>query len=697
MKTITKQIGIFFTMSLITFSSYAYDFGVDGIYYKKNSNNTVSVTYRNAIDKYSGSVNIPSQVTYDGITYTVTAIGAEAFKDCIDLTSVTIPNSVTTIETYAFNGCRELKSITIPNSVTIIGSYSFGACRKITSIIIPNSVTAIHQCAFYWCSALKSIVFGSGLTYVCYNAFDHTSIAKAIWLPSKSPVHSTQCKYITASVHYVPNDQYEFSNQVKYPFLSSMFTVNGTVFVPVSPSEHTCDVIDCTYSPEDKAINITDKVTNKGVELNVRNINPYSYSGNPYIETATINYSGTIGDNAFRNCVSLQSVTASNGGSIGNYAFSDCTALTTASISNGGSIGNYAFSGCSSLTTASIDNGSSIGKSAFSDCSALTTATLGKKVTGIGASAFYKCTSLAKFEIPNTVTYVGNSAFDGCSSLKTITIGTGITTLPYRLFQNCISLDALSIPNNVASIDSNVFTGCSALRDLTIKDGEEELNLNTVLFSDCPLDKVYIGRKLNYSAVNSPFYRNKSLRVVEITDAETQIYDNEFEGCSNLQTLKLGNRVKTIGKYAFSGCSSLQSFSVGSAVEKIGQAAFSNCSNLKNFYSYSLVPPVCGDQALDDINKWECTLYVPEACVSAYQAADQWKEFFFILGGSSVLIDTNANVAFEGRKLRCGSVYTNVYNLSGTKIYSGFGDVELNPGTYIIIIDGRRTIKVVVK
>ena len=46
--------------------------------------------------------------------------------------------------------------------------------------------------------------------------------------------------------------------------------------------------------------------------------------------------------------------------------------------------------------------------------------------------------------------------------------------------------------------------------------------------------------------------------------------------------------------------------------------------------SSASIPPVCGTQALDDINKWSCVLKVPQNYKSAYQAAEQWKEFFFI-------------------------------------------------------------------
>lgn len=100
----------------------AYDVEIDGIYYNFSEDNA-TVTY--GTPKYSGSVIIPSTVTYNGKTYSVTSIGFHAFYVCTALTSIIIPNSVTNIGHYAFKGCSGLTSITIPNSVTSIGIFVF--------------------------------------------------------------------------------------------------------------------------------------------------------------------------------------------------------------------------------------------------------------------------------------------------------------------------------------------------------------------------------------------------------------------------------------------------------------------------------------------------------------------------------------------------------------------------------------------
>ena len=153
-------------LKLVATTISDYDFEVDGIYYNKNGDGTVSVTYRgNSFfdypDEYTGDVVIPSSVTYFGTTYSVTSIGIYAFKDRIGLTSVTIPNSVTSIGGGAFRGCSGLTSVSIPNSITSIGDYAFDGCGGLKSVSIPNSVTSIGNYAFYKCSGLTRVDISS--------------------------------------------------------------------------------------------------------------------------------------------------------------------------------------------------------------------------------------------------------------------------------------------------------------------------------------------------------------------------------------------------------------------------------------------------------------------------------------------------------------------------------------------------------
>ena len=721
-----KKLNITFLLtallSIVGTNGFAHDIEVanaDGvtIYYVWANNQTkLAVSYRgdsysSYSNEYSGNVVIPESVTYNGKAYPVTTIGGGAFSGCSGLTSITIPNSVTSIGWYAFSSCSGLTSVTIPNSVTSI-SYqvfynctgltsviipnsvtsidkeAFRGCSGLTSVTIPNSVTSIGQYAFAECSSLESVTIGAGVLSIGSNAFFYGhKPAKVIWLTNTPPSGYSRAE---GTVNYVANDLYtSLSNTTIYPFLSSIFEVDGVKYVPVSPSERTCDAIDCLYDSNAENIHIGKTVSYKGVEMTVKRVHKYACYNNSNIKNVNISLNGNVEDYAFYGCKNISQVTVNNGGNIGESAFQGITSECIANINNNGVInakafyqstglktldvgGNVtgiygsAFYGCTGLTTANLQLKGAIG-AAFQSCTAMTAATIGDGVTGIGDYAFDGCLSLESIVIPNAVANLGEYAFQncskmtsakmgtgvetinqytfsGCASLADMQIGSNVKTINQYAFSGCSSLPKIQIPQSVTAINNNVFEKCSSLKTVIMDDGQEaELKLgynyfssggNKPLFSSCPLDSVYIGRNISYSTSSSygysPFYRKASLRSVHITDKETEISPNEFYGCTNLKNVRIGNGVTTIGDWAFSGCSSLDFFSFGSSVKSIGKEAFSDCTAMTKLISHATTPPTCGSQALDDINKWNCTLSVPKGYVSPYQQAEQWKEFFFI-------------------------------------------------------------------
>lgn len=239
MKRVILVIMLFLSVGL---SSFAHDFEVGGIYYSyvNKESKTVKVScqgtnYDSYDNEYTGSVTIPQTVQYSGVTYSVVAIGKEAFRDCSGVTNVTIPNSVTeiglnafyntkwyksqsdgllylgdcclgfkganptgaisikdgtrVIANSAFTVCSGLTDVAIPNTVTHIGIEAFYGCRKLTKFPMPTSVISIGAYAFQECSGLTDIIFPNSVTSIGAFALYGCSNLKSI--QSLNPIPPT--------------------------------------------------------------------------------------------------------------------------------------------------------------------------------------------------------------------------------------------------------------------------------------------------------------------------------------------------------------------------------------------------------------------------------------------------------------------------------------------------------------------------
>ena len=475
-----------------------------------------------------------------------------------------------------------------------------------------------------------------------------------------------------------------------YPFLSSFFEVEGVRYVPVSPSDRTCDAIDCNYSSSDKNVHIGKTVSYKGIEMSVKDVHSYALYKNDKLESIVIGNEGNVGD----------------------YAFYSCDNLNNATIKNKGNVGDYAFSFCRNMKSATLGNEiPKLGESAFSVCSSLESIVIPDAVETIGDHVFSSCSSMKSAKIGSRIKVIPQGAFSGCSSLTTMQIGSNVETINNYAFKGCSALSKIEIPASVTDIKIGVFGGCTSLSNVIMMEKESILNIGynypnysvKPTFSDCPLDYVYIGRNISYDTGSdygySPFYRNTTLRSVTITDKETEISDNEFYGCTNLKNVRIGDGVTKIGNWAFSGCASLDYFAFGSEVKEIGQEAFSDCVSVTKLISRAKTPPTCGTQALDDINKWECTLIVPEGSIDAYRQAEQWKEFFFIEEGNGIATSIEAidDTTFDTECTQETGIQ-DVYDLQGRKVGTDMQQANgCKGGVRIVRLADGTTRKVVVK
>ena len=129
------------------------------------------------------SITIPETVTHNSITYSVTGIGEWSFSNCMQLTSIDIPNSVTCIGFNAFWHCVNLKSIRIPNSVTRIDASVFSCCYALESVELPANLIEIADMTFYGCSALKNVTIPQNVIRIGRKAFSNCKSLETIHIP----------------------------------------------------------------------------------------------------------------------------------------------------------------------------------------------------------------------------------------------------------------------------------------------------------------------------------------------------------------------------------------------------------------------------------------------------------------------------------------------------------------------------------
>lgn len=135
------------------------------------TDNTVSVTAvdsKDASGNYYTAYDVPEQVTYGGVAYTVTSIGRDAFK-WKRATSITLPKTITEIGYGAFNG-SDAVSISIPEGVTTIGDFAYSS-TKINSFVAPKSLKSIGASAFFTCASLTNVTLNEGLESIGTSAF----------------------------------------------------------------------------------------------------------------------------------------------------------------------------------------------------------------------------------------------------------------------------------------------------------------------------------------------------------------------------------------------------------------------------------------------------------------------------------------------------------------------------------------------
>lgn len=251
--------------------------------------------------------------------------------------------------------------------------------------------------------------------------------------------------------------------------------------------------------------------------------------------------------------------------------------------------------------------------------------------------------------IPATVSYNGrvyrvngiaNSAFEDWGLIKNLTIAKGVTFIGQRAFAGFFKtspvyqdkyhlISKIVIPNTITDIGGFAFHNAngnlSNMRptELIIEDGTSKLfggsnvdylinDVYTEPFSDLNIQKLYLGRNINFDLFGNSLSRNSEL--------EIEIGDNVTE----LTTITL---LGTVGRsesyYPNTRPKGLKKLTIGKGLSTVPD--FKEGIRLSEVYVKAKSPQKA--EGFNSTTYTNATLYVPRGTKSLYQNAAVWKNF----------------------------------------------------------------------
>ena len=316
---------------------------------------------------------------------TITQIGDYAFNGCRSLNISEIPNTITQIGDYAFNGCTLLNISKIPNSITSINKYVFAGCENLTQVNI-NNVTTINESAFSGCKKLNTISFSnnSKLSEINKNAFKECINLINISLPNNLTTIGDNafenCKLenliLPNKLTSIGNSAFKGCSITNITFPDSLTSIGNSAFenafkewFTILESSEPGEIIPLLY---DVSIEIPSSVTNLGNCC-------FKNSGIHKLHIPIDCKISKIPEGMCENCENLYDINILS------------THITT--------IDSNAFSGCVNLcrTGSGILNRGDL--------------TLPNNITTINDYAFYECNYISSLKIPKNIKLLGNKCF----------------------------------------------------------------------------------------------------------------------------------------------------------------------------------------------------------------------------------------------------------------------------------------------
>ncbi|EAX97313.1 surface antigen BspA-like [Trichomonas vaginalis G3] len=332
----------------------------------------------------------------------LTSIGSYAFRDDVNLSSISIPTSVVSVGEYAFSGCTSLTYISFGSKLTSLGQHCFDGCRSLERMIIGGGSTYdIWTCSFLNCINLRDVNLGEGLRKIEMQSFSNCFSLKSISFPSSLSYIGIYCFSLSGI------EEVTFSSSSTKSFIDAYSFSNSHNLSRITLPPNIVSIGENCFEGT--------RLISFEVGCSVVNISDYAFSGCSSLTTFTINECSVlerIGTLVFEGCTSLREIFCSNSSNffeVDNGALFNKGRSTLICFPPASPIKYFSFS----------QNVRSVSSSAFIGCKNLLSVTIpDNSIESIGPYAFSNCTNLRSINIPLCVKVVSRSAFSGCNNLR---------------------------------------------------------------------------------------------------------------------------------------------------------------------------------------------------------------------------------------------------------------------------------------
>lgn len=360
-----------------------------------------------------------STVTYNGVTYSVVGIGANAFYKCTlnDQGILQLPEGIVFIDNGAFS-YTEVGSLKMPTTLQFIAERAFVNNKLGGMTVLAGNPYFAH------------LVSTQG--NVTYTMLTNKEKTKVIAAPGAKP---------------------------------TQFSSSGTTYLTsITIPEQITEIGDYAFygNPTLKTVNFHAGITRIGMGAFYETLLTRVNIPNPDCE---------IGNSCFSNS-QVSSITLPQGMKrLGRHVFFYCVNLTSLTLPEGmEEIGMMCFSSCN-LTSVNLPSTMVKLDSCALQDNPFTSINL-KNVKFVGHQAFSQCTNLTTVTSNGKLEEIGGAAFTRCP-IATAFLPEGLLTINRNAYFRCTNLNSFTVPATVTTITGNPCVGATSLRAFNVAPGSD--------------------------------------------------------------------------------------------------------------------------------------------------------------------------------------------------------------------------------